>query len=185
MQKTLYSAFTLIELLIVITIITIIAFWITQVSFNTIWDKQKLDTTITKIVSNIETVRSNALMWKWIWTDLTVPESYQIDFSTTWSGNILTRYLSWTLETYNDISDVVFWTDYTGLESIRCLTLNQGENAVLTNTQTWTIIMKWSSMELSWDCTTASSKILELTIKRKQFTKTIQINTLNGLIRKD
>jgi len=95
MQKNPYTAFTLIELLVVISIITILALWISQISFTTMWDKQKLDTTVARIVSNIETVRWNALMWKWIWDQLTVPESYQIDFSTTWSGNITTQYLSW------------------------------------------------------------------------------------------
>lgn len=185
MQKNPYTAFTLIELLVVISIITILALWISQISFTTMWDKQKLDTTVARIVSNIETVRWNALMWKWIWDQLTVPESYQIDFSTTWSGNIITYFLSWTLEPYNDIIPINFWTDFTELSQFKCLDLDDDPDDIISSTWTWTIIITWWVMSLTWSCNQTSSKRLELTVKRKQHTKTIEINTLNWLIKKD
>ncbi len=184
MKKNQSYAFTLIELLVIITIISILAIWTTQVNFNKIWDKQRLDTVVTKIISNFETVRWNALMWKWIGTNLNVPESYQIDFSTTWSGSITTQYLSWTLQVYNDIVPVDFGDKFNRLSVFRCNTLidTDPSNHISNSWDVWTVILKWGSLYLTWACNQPSSKILEFDVQRKEFSETIQINTLNGLI---
>ncbi len=180
MKKNLPSAFTLIELLVVIAIISIIALWITKLNFNTISDKQKLKIVATKIISNFETVRWNALMWKGIWEELNVPDSYRINFSTTWSWSITTQYLSWTLQTYTDIVPLSFWTNFNEISKFNCLKLDKTLNTA--STSTGVIIIEWGSLTLTGACNQPSSKILELEIKRKQWTQTIQINTLNGLI---
>ena len=182
MKKKSPSAFTLIELLVVIAIVAIIALWITKLNFNTISDKQKLKIVATKIISNFETVRWNALMWKWIWTNLDIPESYQIDFSTTWSWNITTQYLSGTLQTYTDIIPLNFWSNFNEVSKIECAKLDNSTGPLLNNTVS--IIIKWGRLSLT-GCTDVTSKKINIEIKRKQFTETIQVNTLNGLISLD
>ena len=79
LQKVTQQGFTLIELLVWIVIVIIIILWITKVDFNKIWDKQRLDKKVIQIISQIETIRNNSLLWKWIWVNLDVPEKYKID----------------------------------------------------------------------------------------------------------
>ena len=182
MKKKLNNAFTLIELLIVISIIAIIIWGINFLNFNKHWNKYKLETKAIKIVSQIEEIRNNALLWKWIWTDLFVPEKYKIDFSTSWSWIISTQYLSWTYLDYNLFNKrIEFLNDFSSISEVKCLKLDKSLWNSLTNTQTWTIFIKWANMSLSWSCD-STTKILELNIKRKSDTKKIQINTLNWLI---
>ena len=179
MKKNLPDAFTLIELLVVIAIVAIIALGITKLNFNTISDKQKLKIVATKIISNFETVRWNALMWKGIWTHLDIPESYQINFSTTWSGNIITQYLSWTLQAYTDIIPLSFWANFNEVSNIECAKLDNSTGSLSGNTGS--IIIKWWNLSLT-GCTEPSSKKINIEIKRKQYSETIQINTLNWLV---
>lgn len=182
MKKVSNNAFTLIELLIVILIIAILILGSNFLNFNKVSNKQKLDTKTIQIVSQIEEIRNNALLWKWIWTDLFVPEKYKIDFSTSWSWIISTQYLSWTYLDYNLFNKrIEFLNDFSSISEVKCLKLDKSLWNSLTNTQTWTIFIKWANMSLSWSCD-STTKILELNIKRKSDTKKIQINTLNWLI---
>ena len=186
MKKNATSAFTLIEILVVIVIVAIIALWANNMNFNTLSEKQKLETMAWKVISNFETVRGNALMWRWIWASLYTPESYQIDFTTTTNGSIITQYFdsTSTLQDYTEITAPTFLANTDQISLIRCLKLDESEDDVLLSSETAIITIKWPNMSLEWDCDTASSKILELTLKRKAFTETIQINTLTWLVSK-
>lgn len=185
MKKFKNNAFTLIELMVVISIIAILILGSNFLSFNNISNKEKLNTKIIQINSQIETIRNNALLWKWIWTNLIVPKKYKIDFSTNGSGQILYSYLSWaTYQKYNLFDKKIdFSNQFESISEINCLKLDwwTWSNSPLQNTETWTIFIEGANMTLSWNCDT-NTKILDLTIKRKQDTKKIQINTLNWLI---
>lgn len=184
------KAFTLIELLVIIAIIWTIILWTNLMSFNNISNKQELDTKIIKISSNIELIRNNSLLWKWIWTNLIVPEKYKIDFSTSWSGIIKTYYYSWAISDYVDYTfydkEIDFSNKFEKISNIKCLDLKQTTENELTSSETWSIIIEWAKLTLSWSCTSnpldIDKKILEIEIKRKSDTKKIQINTLNWLI---
>ncbi len=183
MKQTHKSAFTLIELLTVIAITTIIALWVSRLNFNTISDKQNLDRHVTKVVAYFETIRNNALLWKWIWTTLQHPEYYKIDFSNIWWWKIISHSHSWWTNTIlSSPTSPVFsgWTVNT-LSWLRCLQLDWSEDQTIIS---WTgsIQITGANMLLTWECTSDSSKILELEIARKGYTKKIHINTLNGLI---
>lgn len=176
------KAFSLIELLIVIVIIGILILGSNFLSFNKISDKQELEIKTIRVISQIEEIRNNSLLWKWIWTDLVVPEKYRMDFSTSWSWIINTQYLSWGYINNNLYNKKIkFWNNFDSISEIKCLNLDKISGNTLLNTETWSIIIEWANMSLSWSCDT-STKILELTIKRKEDTKKIQINTLNWLI---
>ena len=101
MKKNNHNAFTLIELMVVIGIIAILILGSNFLNFNKVSNKQKLDTKTIRIVSQIEEIRNNSLLWKWIWTELIVPKKYRIDFSTSWSWVISTKYYSWSYMDYN------------------------------------------------------------------------------------
>ena len=183
MKKISNTAFTLIELMVVIAIIAILILGSNFLSFKNISNKQELETKIIRIVSQIEEIRNNSLLWKWIWTELVVPEKYKIDFSTSWSWVIKAQYFSWSYIDYNFDKEISFSNNFDSISEIKCLELDKNiiDSFSWTTIWTWTIFIKWANMSLSWSCD-STTKILELTIKRKANTKKIQINTLNWLI---
>ena len=187
MKKKNYKAFTLIELIVVISIIAILILGLNFLSFSNISDKQELDTKTIRIISQIEEIRNNSLLWKWIWTELVVPTKYKIDFSNSWSWVIKTQYFSWSYIDY-DLFDkkISFSNNFESISEIKCLNLKKDDEYILSSTETWSIVIEWANMSLSWalswwNCW-IDKKILEITIKRKSDTKKIQINTLNWLI---
>lgn len=174
--------FTLIELMVVITIIWILALWISNVNFRAMSDGQKLKTYTNNIINNIETIRNNALMWKWVTSDLIVPPSWKIDFGFSWSWSISTFYSWATWVPYSEF-DTNF-SDYYSIDSIRCLTLDWTEDNNLSVWEVWSVYIKQNILDLSWDCLD-TSKILEITTAYKWFTNKFSVNTVNWLVEKD
>ena len=195
MQKNNTSWFTLIEILVVIVIIAILALWVSNINFNAISDKQRLDKDIIKIISQIETIRNNSILWKWIWVNLDVPEKYEIHIWNTWSWNIKLYYNTWWVNTeYDFVKKINFWNNYEYISKMNCLSLEinpstkkytiiddeDGDNNI--QDWTWKLIFEWANISLSWACDKAEAKILQVEVTRKQFKRTFQINTLNWLI---
>jgi len=187
MRKNNFNAFTLIELMVVIAIVAMLILGSNFLSFNKVSNKQKLETKIIRINSHFEEIRNNALLWKWIWTNLFVPKKYKIEFSTTWSWVIKNTYLSWSnYIDYNLFNKKIDFSDrFESISQINCYKLDDLNNPENTfnswSIWTWTIILEWLNMTLTWWCDN-NEKILEVEIKRKNDTKKIQINTLNWLI---
>ena len=67
------NAFTIVELLVAIVVVIIITLSWSNIAFRAISDKQNLEISTNKIISEIERVRNNSLIWKGIWTNLEVP----------------------------------------------------------------------------------------------------------------
>lgn len=183
---TMYSwtskkAFTLIELLVAITIITILALWATSLDFNRLSNKQKLEIFTNSIKTNYESIRNNALEWKWIWTNLDIPKKWKMDFSTSNSWTVVTSYsIDWTSWIWASNIDMqnIYW-----ISSIRCLETDWSIDNSLFDTETWSIEISWINIELWWDCNNDSSKILQITFWNKiNEYKTLEINTLNWLV---
>lgn len=182
MQKINNKGFTLIELLVVIAIITIMTIWASSMNFNTTSDKQNLDRHMIKIVSYIETIRNNALLGKWIWVNLEVPNSYKIDFSLNdWWKTQWYYTDSWSIEHVLDFMTppTFSWSTLEYIKNIECVKLNWDADALST---TWSILITWSNLQLGW-CPEDSHKILQLNITRKAETESIQINTVTWLIK--
>jgi len=132
-QKNSLLAYTLMELLVVITIIGIIAIWTTQLDFNRLSQKQQVSIEAIKIINIIEEVRNNALTWKWIWVTLETPDAWKIDISRSASGTVTSSY------TLNDGSS---WTPYSfwswqapfpqEIESMECYKLDGSSESIST-----------------------------------------------------
>ena len=172
------KAFTLIELLVAITLVTIIILWANNISFKNISDKQKLEIFNNKIISEIERVRNNSLIWKWIWANLLVPPEWKIEFSKSWSWKIITSY-SWATRVINNsISN-----DWFEIRKISCMPVNWIEY-ILNNTQTWTIIFKWWKYKLWWACTENNHSSIIIKTFNKWFDYDIEFDTISWIIKR-
>lgn len=65
MQKKLKKAFTLVEILVVISLIILIVLWINSINFNKLSNEQEAEIFSNKIVSIIEELRDDSITWKW------------------------------------------------------------------------------------------------------------------------
>lgn len=175
-------AFTLIELIVWITIIIILLLWTTQIDFNRLSQKQELEILTNNIKSNFEILRNNSLSWKWIWTSLIVPDSWMFEISNSNSWTVANSYLSW--GTWYNYENQLIFKNWLYISWLKCLELDKTLDDDLLSTWTWWIIFKWWNLTLTWSCNTISedAKILEIEIKNnKSDTKTLQINMLNWL----
>lgn len=174
------KAFTLTELLVWIAIISIVTLWVTSINFNRLSSKQNLEILTNKIKSNYEFIRNNALSWKWINSNLIVPEKWKMEISLNNSWTIVNSYLTWWL--WNPIEhDIVFMRN-SSINKIRCLSLDKTFDNSIIN-WTWEIIYEWWNLTLSWWCDNPSSKILEITVENNNIdSKIIEFNIVNWLV---
>jgi len=181
------SWFTLIELLVAISIVWILAIWVTNLNFNTISNKEKLRTYTNKIVNNIETVRNFALMWKWIWVSLDVPESWRIESDLSWSWKILVSYYNWSSwQNSSEFSTNFAWWYY--IDQIDCLGIDWSTIDTFTwsSSDKWTLIFTWSVGWISWDCIIIDpAKIIKITTWYLWRKESFQINSVNWLIERN
>lgn len=170
--------FTLTEVLIAITIISIMILWVTSIDYNRLSNKQKNEIFVNNIKTNFETIRNYSLSWKWVWVDLIIPNKWQINFSNTSSWKIETKYYSgWSLYTYNNL-DFIDWRE---ISYIECLSLDKNVDNVISS-WTWIIEIKWDKLILAWDCTNSTSKILQIWINFRGNEEILEFNTLNWLV---
>jgi len=85
-------AFTLIEILVVMSIIALIALGGTQINFKRLSEKQELDILSNTIIQNIESVRDFSYNGKGMGIPLETPSYWQITFDTSSKGSIDTIY---------------------------------------------------------------------------------------------
>ncbi len=181
------KAFTLIELIVWISIIAIVTLWVANLYWSNIPDKQKLDLFTNKIVWIIDSVKNYALVWKWIWNDLETPKYFKIELSTwvllsgTYTGSYLkTYYNTWSSDVlYNEMSINSFNVFY-NINSLKCKKLDP-LNESIEDLSKISIIFKWSTATFSW-CSDNYHKIVDINFWYKWFNKTIRINALNWVV---
>lgn len=180
------KAFTLIEILVAIALLAIIWLWFANYNFSSMWDRQTLESFTNKIISNFETLRTNALVWKWAWENFVAPEYREISFST-WNNWFETSYYikdkdTWELkkEIYDNF---VIPEDYS-IEKIICTeSAMQWLDNWLSEGQNWIIRFEWNKYSLLWDCDNLNTyQKVSFKIKYKDFTQTIEFNAINWLI---
>jgi len=170
--------FSLIEILVAIAILWILAIWFSQINYKSISDKQMGGIFSNKITSFLETVRNNALLWKWVWISWEIPLSWKIEIpfsswriitsyeTSTW--NIINNDLTFSLNKWEEISQITcktFWSPPTSE----------------TLTSTGTVIFEKEKIRISW-CSNNNFRILQIRTRYNNFWKTITINTINGVI---
>lgn len=170
--------FTLVELLVVITVVMLLFTAGSQLDFNRIWNSQRIEIFNAKILSHYETIRNNALLGKWIATTIDVPDSWKIQYSTAGSWTINSQYTldngtSW--EIFNEFTPNI--PEKHSIENIECFALD-GSNAQDSN-NTAEIIFNWNNITLGWRCTD-SARILQFETHFLDHVQTFRINVLNG-----
>ena len=179
------KAFTLIELIIAISLISFVALWATRLNFNNINDKQQIENYTNKIKNNIENIRNKALAWKWIWADLNIPKKWILEFSKNWSWTIITKALDENWNTLiNDTFNVKTWYSFS---SIKCWKYWESENNYSELEYTWAIDFIWWDIKLiidpaEIDCWVNDSKILLINVVWLNNSKRIKIDTLSWLV---
>ncbi len=165
-------AFTLLEIMVVIALMWILAIWVTNLNFNSIWDKQRLDWFFYEIKTNIETIKNNALIWREIkdGSNVIIWNKWQIDFSNSGSGIIKTYYYNWSTKKNYPLYDTIPEANY------EISFKNSGTGL----TSTWSIIIEWKDLIL--DKPDSNDKKIEVEIKYKASKKTFNINGISWVI---
>ena len=185
-MKNLFSHwFTLIELLVVIAIISILALWINSINWNSLSDRQKISIFNNKIMSNIESIRNNALVWRWVWNSLLVPKKWKIDFSPAPNSWVKVSYLNeedyWI--SYNSLN--IFPKKFYSIKSLKCLDLRENLSQTWEIlSQTWTIEIQSGKMSLFW-CPSKYHKKLKIVSGYKWFEESFSINVVSWLIERE
>lgn len=170
------QAFTLTEIIVWISIISIITLWVTQVDFNRLSQRQKISIESTKIINTIEAIRDFALSGKWVGNPLVTPSSWTLDISTNGSGTLLASYNTGSIVAFPQYD----WKSDTKIyiKSIVCEKLN-GVNAPLSGTGTLTFTGENISLT---GCPDIYYKKLILELESPPFSEKIEINSINGVV---
>jgi prepilin-type N-terminal cleavage/methylation domain-containing protein len=173
------SAFSLVELVIVVTIIAIIWLWVSRFDFSRLTQQQQSKIEMIRIKALFEEVRNNALLWKAVTSLNIIPSSWKVDVSLFGSGRVLSHYLSGS--TWINTGKSWSASRPFRISSILCKNLSQTLSGSLTGTGT--LLITWSLMSISgsW-CTDPNFKILEIVQSDGRFSETLYINTVTGTI---
>lgn len=173
--KKKHLAFTLVEILVVITMIGILAIWLSRINFNRLSDVQKIAIETTKITSIIEEVRNNALIWRWVWVNLITPDNWRVVVRNNGlPGRVTSQY---NISGYTTLSTWNAPNPYT-IAEIRCKNINGWSSEIATNIQ---LIFSWNDISINW-CSQAKPQIIEIDFWIPTIFKTISINTVSGVI---
>lgn len=174
--------FTLIELMVAITIIAIIAASWSRMNFNEISDSQYLRIFSWKITWIYETTRNNMLIGRTINTSWNIATSWKIEIPT-WSWKTLQTYFStgWVYQNYSEWNYTYKWAEW--IARINCYTATGTTASASTNTWTWIVIINYDSISFSWttSCDTTTTKKLIFETFYHNHTWTLEINWLNWL----
>ena len=177
--------------MVVIALISIIILGATRVDFNRSSNQQKLAIFTNEIVSKIETVRNNALIWKGIGIDVETPDQWRIIIWNTSPGSIETSYYTWGSWTNSDEYSVNPDSFYE-ITDLNCISLDNNITEAAAGNRA--LYIDGNELALSEfnttptppsTCSNNGFKILEFTTSYRNLTKTVRINTLSWLIEVD
>lgn len=191
LYKNTIKAFTLIEILVGISIISIILLWVTSIDYNALNNKQKLEIFTNDVKAHFENIRNNALAGKWIGVNLDVPKVRKIEYSLAGSGSIQS-YTSIDGSTWTPFNSLRFISDMS-ITQIRCWWINDSHELaysdpssydILDANATGSILIEGSILKLeTWisNCEELTDKYLELTLSNRIHEKVLEFNMMNGL----
>lgn len=163
--------FTLAEIMIVITIMSILSLMATNFDFNKKSSKEKNDRFVNKVISIIDTEKINIKIWRWIksWTNMINPDFTKISIST---GSISVKYYTGSsinslnfLWTWSEIKFPYYWDKLYDIKSISFL--DKSENLLSLSWKTLDIFLAPDNITLSWtsiDNTSYSSNFIKFRI---------------------
>lgn len=189
MKNNKKSAFTLLELIVTIGLISLIAVGGSSLILRW-WDnKQRIDSFANETYSQIEQIRNLALFGKTLDNWNIKPEAWRILVSNNWTWKLISQYFSWSnrsnYEELNIKEDYYIWDleiDYL---------LNSVDKCSYTWSLVWTweIIFSWSNISINdlsdtTTCNDKHKKILRFETIYKTWTnkKSIEFNSINWII---
>lgn len=177
------NAFTLIEILVVITIIRILVIWLSKIDLSKWQEYQKSLAFSQKIQNILETTRNNSLVWRGIWTSLIVPNSWKIEISKNWwniwwIGSINVFYNTWWAPIPNES---LKREKYYEISKIECFDISW--NSVWEISWSGTIYMTGS--DISTNCPNNWKIIKIYTNYKKAFQNIINFNSVSWVIEKN
>lgn len=167
-------AFTLAEIVIAVAIVSIISIWVANINFSRLSVKEKVAIETNKVKSIIETARNNALIGRWVGTNLETPEYWELEFDAN-NNTIKSSYFTGSLQTFENHQI----PNTQEIAELRCYNIDRSNSA------TWTIMkleVKWPKMEIKNGCSPTNGQIIELDIASATEQETITINALSGII---
>jgi len=180
------KAFTLIELMVWIWVISILALSVQNIDFSRLSNEQRLEIYSGKIKNTYEGVRNNSLSWKWIWVNLNIPYKWSIDFSKNNNWTIMLRAFDENNSELPLSNNLLTSPTEHRITSIQCWELNESITNYDEMTSTWTIEFKWVSIKFNtnWDiaCNQNRDKILKIEVENNSKSQTMIFNTLNWLV---
>jgi len=172
------QAFSLIELLVVITIISILIIWLSNLNFKWQQEKEELEKKVNKVINIIEEVQFNSLVWKSI-KNFEIPKWRKITFST-WSQDefILEKFYK-TGAVWFSVEKNILEQPWFLIKNFYCSELNS--SSTWSFSWTWEIIFEWRKLYLSGstDCNWNEFQKFEIDFKLKRFEKKLIINTVS------
>lgn len=179
-MKNIKMGFTLIEIIVTITIISIITYWLSSIFSYNNSDKEKAKIYSNSIKINIEDARNNWLLWKWIknWSNIEFPKKSYIAIKKDWK-NIVYYYINSLDNTI--INNDILKPEYVwNIKEIKCFTLNESNSSTINNQVDIEFI--WNTISFSWCTSPANSKILKIKTSFNGLENTIKINSVTWLI---
>jgi len=171
------KAFTLIELVVVTAIIAIIATAVINLNFTSQVDKQKWMDSSNMIFNQINKVKTESLLWKWIWEDLIFPDERIIKINT-W--NLITWYLSGWINI--ELENSIFLENFE-IDNIKCFDYNKVNSWSINSID---LIFRWYDLSFSWCDNSFSGAILEFETKyKKQNINKFYINSISWILKKN
>lgn len=177
-------AFTLLELMITISVIWIIIVWASNINYNNISDKQRLEWFFYKIKTNIETVKNNVLIWKEVRNSLwevVSSNNWKIELSNSWSWSVDMKYV-------NDIWADIDYDEYDIIPSkfysieILCWRIKEPHSFKPLDPN-GVIELNWTNLNFIWVSPCWSiDKLIQFKIKYKNKEKIFTINSISWVI---
>lgn len=168
------SAFTLVELLIVIFMIWVIATTVKYVNFSELNARKRIEVFTNHVSRVFESSRNNALLWRSFWTNN--PEAWRVLVSTTNSGTFVTQYLSGSTWTNYDERDFTFEVDFP--EFISRLNCDVTWDI---SSGTWIVEFRGRAVSFTWACG-ITDKILTIDTNFSAYSWSLEINAVSGVI---
>ena len=182
------KGFTIIELLVVITIISIMVVWVMNMRFDSS-DTEKLNILDNEIITNLEQIRDFSLIWKWILNSwkLEIPDSRKTIISPSdWTISFWKIEKKYTINsTVSDYSEYIVQKPFK-IDKIECRLLNNIVNEI-SATDSVTIKFEWQKISINSTDINCQDKVKEIIITTNILEKRknkISINKLSGVIQK-
>lgn len=173
--------YTLTELLVIIAIIWILALVVTSFDFSRLNARQNIAIEVVKIESIISEVRDNALVWRWSEATNSIPVSWSIDITSSWSSSIQTSYLTWASASPINY-DRWSWSaqENNSIVDLRC------EDFLWNTSSTWSVSLGFTGSKIAitrWcESTTRNYKIMNIVYGQWSLTWSVSLNTVTGTI---